>query len=112
MIHAMRTLWRPVVSFRRIALLAALLMLPLPASAQDTLPENKGFVTIMRIIGTSGFTSAALFLAAGVVGTGHFFSLMEQGHAYAESIGFEEGGPEAVRSAEIMWGLENILGLP
>ncbi len=49
----------------------------------------------------SGFTSSGLLLAAGVVGIVHFLSLMEQGHAYRDAIGFQEGGPESVRAAAI-----------
>lgn len=49
----------------------------------------------------SGFTSTGLLLAAGVVGGIHFLNMMNPAHAYRDSIGFVEGGPEAIRAAEI-----------
>jgi hypothetical protein len=59
----------------------------------------------------TGFTSSALLLTAGVLGTIHFLDMMSTAHTYRDAIGFQEGGPEAVRAAEIetAWGADSAL---
>jgi hypothetical protein len=60
----------------------------------------------------AGFTSTALFVAAGVLGGIHIIDLMNAGHAYRDSIGWDEDtGNPAVRSAEItkLWGEQSSL---
>lgn len=54
----------------------------------------------------TGFTSAALFLAAGVIGVVHFVDMMNEGHAWRDANNWQEGSPESIRSAEIstVWG--------
>jgi mono/diheme cytochrome c family protein len=62
----------------------------------------QGFPDKVTLHAISGFSSAGLLLAAGAVSTVHFLSMMQQGHAYRDSIGYsEDGGDEALRTAEI-----------
>jgi hypothetical protein len=70
---------------------------PAPAASSSFLffPSKVAFHEV------TGFTSTGLLLAAGVVGGIHFLDMMNAAHAYRDSIGFQEGGPEAVRAAEI-----------
>jgi hypothetical protein len=50
----------------------------------------------------AGFTSTALFLAAGVIGGVHIINMMNVGHAYRDANNWNEAtGDPAVRSAEI-----------
>jgi hypothetical protein len=49
----------------------------------------------------TGFTSAALFLGAGVIGVIHFLDMMDAAHAYRDSIGWTEGMDPSVRTNEI-----------
>jgi len=55
----------------------------------------------------TGFTSAGLFMAAGVIGVVHFLDMMNEGHTWRDAY-WNENQPnaEAVRSAEIttVWG--------
>jgi hypothetical protein len=59
----------------------------------------------------TGFTSSALFLAAGVIGVIHFVDMMDAAHAYRDSIGWTEGSDPALRSNEIesVWGSQQTL---
>jgi hypothetical protein len=59
----------------------------------------------------TGFTSSALFLAAGVIGIIHFVDMMDAAHAYRDSIGWTEGSDPTLRSNEIksVWGGQQTL---
>ncbi len=60
----------------------------------------------------TGLTSAALFLAAGVIGVVHFLNMMNEGHAYRDQIGWnKDTGNPAVRTNEIetVWGNDQAL---
>ncbi len=74
------------------------------AAAAPTAP-SPGFLFFPSKVSfhaVSGFTSTGLLLAAGIVGGIHFLDMMNAAHAYRDSIGFVEGGPEPIRSAEIL----------
>ena len=45
----------------------------------------------------TGFTSTALFAAAGVIGVVHFLDMMNEGHRLRDLTGFPEDGPESLR---------------
>jgi hypothetical protein len=45
----------------------------------------------------TGFTSTALFAAAGVLGVVHFLDMMSEGHTLRDAINFQEGSPESLR---------------
>lgn len=84
--------------------------LPIAVSAADaqagaTRPAAGGFLFFPSKVAfheVAGFTSTALFLAAGIIGGIHLIDMMNEGHAYRDLIGWEEDtGDPAVRSAEI-----------
>jgi hypothetical protein len=56
----------------------------------------------------TGFASTACFIGAGIIGTIHILDMMDQAHAYRDSINFDEENPaqEPLRVAEIKtaWG--------
>jgi hypothetical protein len=69
-----------------------------PDTQKKTL-KSPGKATFHEI---SGFTSAGLLLAANTLGTIHLISMMDQGHAYRDSIGYsEDTGNNTLRSAAI-----------
>jgi mono/diheme cytochrome c family protein len=79
---------------------------PAPATTFLLFPDKVTFHEV------TGFTSTALFLAAGVIGTVHFLDMMSAAHAYRNAIGFNEDiGPESLRIAEIekVWGADSAL---
>ena len=47
---------------------------------------------------TTGFTSTALLMGAGIIGVVHFIDMMNQGHIYRDAIGFTENDPNSVRA--------------
>jgi hypothetical protein len=59
----------------------------------------------------TGFTSSAMFLAAGVIGVVHFVDMMNQGHIYRDQIGFTEGTADSIRVpwVEQAWGSDSTL---
>ncbi len=59
----------------------------------------------------TGFTSTALFLAAGVLGVVHFLDMMSTGHALRDQIGFQEGWPESIRTPLVIeaWNSDSAL---
>jgi len=94
--------------------------LPIAVSAADaqttaTPPASGRFLFFPSKVAfheVAGFTSTALFVAAGVLGGIHIIDLMNAGHAYRDSIGWDEDtGNPAVRSAEItkLWGEQSSL---
>jgi mono/diheme cytochrome c family protein len=95
--------------------------LPIAVSATDaqagaTRPAGGGgflfFPSKVAFHEVAGFTSTALFVAAGVLGGIHIIDLMNAGHKYRDSIGWDEDtGDPAVRSAEIrkLWGDQSSL---
>lgn len=66
-----------------------------------------GFPSKVAFHEVTGFASAGMFLAAGVIGAVHFLDMMNEGHAWRDA-NWNENQPdaEAVRSAEIttVWG--------
>jgi hypothetical protein len=78
-----------------------------PASTSFLLfPDKRTFHAV------TGFTSAALFTGAGVIGVIHLLDLMNAGHSYRDSIGWsEDTGNPAIRTAEIekLWGDQSTL---
>ena len=94
--------------------------LPIAVSAADTqaaaAPAAAGgflfFPSKVAFHEVAGFTSTALFVAAGIIGAVHIVDLMNAGHDYRDSIGWDEDtGDPAVRSAEIrkLWGDQSSL---
>ncbi len=94
--------------------------LPIAVSAADaqagaTRPASGRFLFFPSKVAfheVAGFTSTALFVAAGVLGGIHIIDLMNAGHDYRDSIGWDEDtGNPAVRSAEItkLWGDQSSL---
>lgn len=94
--------------------------LPIAVSAADAQtgaapPGTGGFLFFPSKVAFhefAGFTSTALFVAAGVLGGIHIIDLMNAGHKYRDSIGWDEDtGSPAVRSAEItkLWGEQSSL---
>ena len=94
--------------------------LPIAVSAADaqtsaTPPGTGGFLFFPSKVAfheVAGFTSTALFVAAGVLGGIHIIDLMNAGHKYRDSIGWDEDtGSQTVRSAEItkLWGEQSSL---
>jgi len=72
---------------------------PLPAGASTAAPSalpspasRRSPVPIHRI---TGFAAAGLLFAAGAVGTWRLVDLIGKGHAYRDSIGFNEDNPSA-----------------
>jgi hypothetical protein len=59
----------------------------------------------------TGFTSTALFAAAGVIGVVHFFDMMNEGHRLRELNNFTEGSPESLRIPLLQqaWGSDSAL---
>jgi hypothetical protein len=86
------------------------------SAAAAAAPAQQGFLFFPSKVAfheTTGFTSTALFLAAGVIGIVHFVDMMNAGHAWRDSsanfpAGFDENSAAdlARRSAEIqtIWG--------
>lgn len=76
---------------------------------------SKGFLFFPSKVAfheVTGFTSTALFLAAGIIGGIHVIDMMSEGHAYRDSINWDDNtGSQAVRSAEIIkaWGDDSAL---
>jgi mono/diheme cytochrome c family protein len=93
--------------------------LPIAVSAADTQAGAAraagGFLFFPSKVAfheVAGFTSTALFVAAGIIGGIHIIDLMDEGHRYRDSIGWDEDtGDPAVRSAEIrkLWGDQSAL---
>jgi hypothetical protein len=79
----------------------------LPPSSQRALsfPSKVAFHEI------TGFTSTALFAAAGVIGVVHFLDMMNEGHRLRELYGFTEGSPESQRIPYVQqaWGSDSAL---
>jgi hypothetical protein len=49
----------------------------------------------------TGFTSSALFLAAGAMGVWHFVNMMNAGHTLRDANGWTEGSPESIRAGYV-----------
>jgi hypothetical protein len=82
------------------------------ASAPAPSPGFLFFPNKATFHAVTGFTSSALFLGAGIMGVWHFVNMMNAGHAYRDSIGWnEDTGSQAVRSNEIetAWGNDSAL---
>ena len=75
------------------------------AGATETSRGFLGFPNKVVFHEVTGFTSAGLFLAAGVIGVVHFVDMMNEGHAWRDNPanGWSEDAPnaDALRSAEI-----------
>ena len=59
----------------------------------------------------TGFTSTALFAAAGVIGVVHFLDMMSEGHRIRDQINYQEGAVPDVRPGyvEQAWGSDSAL---
>jgi hypothetical protein len=85
------------------------------AAAVATPAASKGFLFFPSKVvfhEVTGFTSTAMFLAAGIIGGIHLIDMMNEGHAYRDLINWDENtGSQAVRSAEIIkaWGDQSTL---
>lgn len=89
-----------------------------PAAGQAAAPGTPtgsssflGFPSKVAFHEVTGFTSAGLFLAAGVIGVVHLVDMMNEGHAWRDANGWTEGMPESIRSTEIstVWGDQQAL---
>jgi hypothetical protein len=94
--------------------------LPIAVSAADAqataTPASSGrflfFPSKVAFHEVAGFTSTAMFLAAGIIGGIHIIDMMNESHKYRDAIGWDEDtGDPAVRSAEIrkVWGEQSSL---
>ncbi|HVO38511.1 MAG TPA: hypothetical protein VMV03_05715 [Spirochaetia bacterium] len=79
---------------------------PIPEASAAASGGFLGFPNKVVFHEVSGFTSGALFLAAGIIGVVHFVDMMNEGHAWRDAYGWTEGMPESIRSGEIstVWG--------
>jgi hypothetical protein len=80
------------------------------AEAPAGAPASPGFNKVL-FHEITGFTSTALFTAAGVIGVVHFLDMMKEGHRIRDQINYQEGAVPDVRPGyvEQAWGSDAAL---
>jgi hypothetical protein len=81
------------------------------APAAGTAPSTPPVFNKVLFHEITGFTSTAMFAAAGVIGVVHFLDMMQEGHRLRDAINYQEGQVPDVRPGyvEQAWGSDSAL---